>query len=426
MMERKFTVKVSKPDQCRRVLSIEVPLEEVEREEGEIFRKLKSDLKIPGFRQGKVPAGYIRKNYADVIHSDAVRNLLPEVYEQALIRERIAPLGDPKFENLRAEKGEGITVEVTVEVRPEITIKNYKNIGIVAEKREIGEEDVDRALENLRERMSTFKVVDRPVGAKDFVVVDYAPMENGERIESKALKNYPVDMSSGGLLADFKAGIEGMRAGEEKEITVRYPDDFPEEDLAGRERRFHVSVREVKEKVLPGIDDEFVKQLGAGFASVAELRERIRADLVEEERKRYEHEVEEKVIDQIISREPFDVPETMVENYLASIIEEDRKRRPNVPSEEDREREIRKLYRDSAVRTVKKYFIIEAIKKQENVVVSEDEVNARIEEIAGEGEQKDEVVAYLKHPQRRSRIENELADEKVLNLLRESADIKSV
>ncbi|MBI4720963.1 MAG: trigger factor family protein, partial [Chitinivibrionia bacterium] len=131
LQDRNFTVQVSEPGQCKRMLTIEIPLEEVEKEEAAVFRKLKSDLKIPGFRKGRLPEKYIWKNYGDVIHSDAVQNLLPQIYEMALMKEKIAAVGDPNFESIKGKKGEPITLEVSVEVRPDISLKKYRDIEVL-------------------------------------------------------------------------------------------------------------------------------------------------------------------------------------------------------------------------------------------------------------------------------------------------------
>ncbi len=423
---RKFAVKVSSPAQCKRLLSLVIPVEEVKKEEDQIFKKLRSDLKIPGFRKGKVPPEFIKKNYGEVIHSDAVRNLLPAVYEEALEREGIAPLGEPNFENIKAEKDTDISADIAVEVRPEVRIGKYKDLSVKAEKHEIGDSDIDEAMQSIRERMASFRVVEREAGENDYLVIDYAPIINGEIDRKKLLKNYPVDMSSDNLLPDFRDGLKGVKPGDKKEFTVHYPADFPEKELKGQDRDFHVEVREVKEKVLPELNDDFVKQLDSGLTSVAELKKRVREDLIEQEIKRYAHEIEEKVIDVIIKNEPFEVPEAMVNNYLASVLEEDKKRRPRVDDEEAREKEVRNLFHDSAVRTVRKYFIMESVRVQENIKISDEELSGRMDKLAGTSERKDEILGYLRSPDQKSRIEAELADEKVLKLLRESADIKKV
>jgi trigger factor len=412
---------------CKRVLSIEIPAEELDREKAVVMAELRRDLKVPGFRKGKVPSKYIEKNYKEAIHSDAVRNLLPSVYEGALVREGITPISEPKFDNVKTEEGDTISFEVTVEVRPEVTIEDYRGIKVKVKKKEIMDSDVDAALEHLREGTTTLRVVDREVREGDFVLVDYGPLLDSGEIDSKLFAtNYPVDLSGQNLLKEFREGLIGLSTGEEKDIFVQYPDDFPEKETAGTSKTFRVKVKEIKEKELPELDDEWAKRVGGDkFSSLEDLRTQIRKDLTEEEDKRASHDAEEQIIDKLIERNAFDVPEAMVSNYLRSVLDEDRKRRPNVPDEAERERELTEQFHGVAVRTIKKYFVLEAVGKQEQIDARPDDVEAKIEQLTNEGRHEpEEVKAYFRNPQRRRSLENELRDRKILDFLRENANVK--
>jgi trigger factor len=424
--EKKFAVSVEAPSECKRLLSIEIPAGELEREKELVLAELRRDLKVPGFRKGKVPVKYIEKNYEEVIHNDAVRNLLPHIYEEALVREGIVPIGEPRFENVKAKGGEPITFDVAVEVRPNPEIKGYQGLKIKVEIKKIEDAKVDETLDHLRERMTTLKVVDRDVREGDIVVIDYGPLlESGEIDKKSFAQNYPVDLAGESLLKGFREGLVGMWTRDEKEVTVDYPDDFPEKDMAGTSKRFRVTVKEIKEREMPELNDDFAKRVGQGFETLEDMKRKIREDLIEDEDKRSRHEAEEKIIDKIIENNQFEVPDAMVNNYLTSILEEDRQRRPDV-DEEVREKEIREHFRKSAVRTIRKYFILEAISKQESIEVDDAEVDARIEEMAQGGEERsEEVKAYFANPSRRRSLTNDLHDQKVLAFLRENADIKA-
>jgi trigger factor len=424
--ERKFTVRVESPGECKRLLRIEVPWEELAAEEARVAEELRHDVKVPGFRKGKVPQKYVEKNFGDTIRSEAVRNLLPAVYEDALVREGIAPIGEPRFDNVKTDEGKPITMDVTVEVRPDPTISGYKGIKVKVEKKSIDDDAVDETLGQMREQMSTLKVVDRPIKENDTVIVDYGPvMDDGEVDKERLATNYPIDLSRGNLLPEFHEGLLRLSTGEETEITVNYPDDFPEQENAGKTKRFHVRVKEIKEREMPEINDEFAQQLGGKFQNVAELRERLKKDLIEDEDKRFEHNAEQKIVDQLIDKNPFEVPDAMVENYLASVLEEDRKRRPQVPDEKQRVEEINQHFREVAVRTIKKYFILEAIKKQENIALDDKEVESKIEELVGDStDRADEIRAYFRHPEHRRSLESDLLDRKVMGFLKENAQIK--
>ncbi len=424
--ERKFTVTVSSPSQCKRVLALQISKEEVEKEKALAIDELRRDLKVPGFRKGKVPLKFIEKNYGPVIHQDAVRNLLPAVLDDALINENIFPVGDPKFENLKAEEGEDITVDVEVEVRPDLEIKDYTGVKVLVEKRVIEDKDVRETLERVAEQKAVLTVVDRPAKEGDFVLIDYAPvLPDGEVDLTNLAENYPIDLGAEAVLPEFRKALVGLEIKEETDVTVKYPEDFPEKELAGTEKVFHATVKEIKEKRLPEINDEFAKELGGQFESLAALEGQIKDDLEQEEEKRRAHDVEEKIVDGVIAANEFDVPDAMVDNYIASILEQDKKRRPDVPDEAEREKEVREHFREPAVRTIKKFLILDAIRKQETIELGAEEVEERIEDLTKDaGDKADEVRAYFAHPERRRNLENELMDKKVMDFLREKAEVK--
>ncbi|MEJ2720106.1 MAG: trigger factor, partial [bacterium] len=396
------------------------------REEERVREALRRDLKVPGFRPGKVPLKYIEKNYGGAIHQDAVQNLLPAVYEDALVREGITPIADPKFDNLKSERGEPISVDVEVEIRPNVAIEGYDAVEVSVEKRDVEDRDVDEALENLRQQNATLAVVDRKSKEGDFLLIDYAPvLESGELDRQKMSENYPVDLSSGSLLPEFHDGLLGLEVKDEKDIDVQYPADFPEKEIAGTKKRFHVTVKEIKEKRVPELDDEFARSLGGGFEDFSALKTRIHEDLVKEEEKRRAHEVEERIIDKLIERNPFDVPDAMVENYLSSVLEEDRRRRPNVPDESQRKAEIREHFTSAAVRTIKKFLILDAVRKQEGITASREEIDAKIDELSDtRGERTEEIKQFFRHPERRRNLENELLDKKVMDFLVAKANVR--
>jgi trigger factor len=420
-----FTVTVDSPSLCKRVLKLEIKEEALQAEKSRIRAKLQNDIEVPGFRKGKVPLSFIEKNYKEAIHTDAVQNLLGQAYHDALHSENLRPLGEPVFDNLEAESGNGAKVEANIEIKPVVEVTDYKGVSVEVEKKEVGEKQVDETLENIRQRMSTFRTVDRASEAGDYMVIDLAPyLESGELDEKARQTNYGVSLDSENLLAEFRTGLTGMKAGEEKEILIRYPKDFPDEALADKEKNFHVKVTEVKEQLLPELDDAFAKTVVPDIESMDALKARVLDDLQKEGEIQLKKETQERIIDKIIEKNQFEVPDAMIENYMTSLIDEDRKRRPNVESEETREKEIREMFREAATRTVRKYFILEAVVRQENLAVSAEEFETKIAAIADEMHQPVEEVRklFLKTEHRRN-LESDLLDEKVLNFLQENADV---
>jgi trigger factor len=421
-----FTVSVQENGQCGRILNLRIHDEAFQAEKSRVTDKLRRELNVPGFRKGKVPVGYIRKNYADLVHSEAVQNLLPEVYHQAVHSENLLPLTDPRFEKLTAKDGDGVSVEAHIEVKPEIRLTGYTGVSVTVERREIGDTDVEETLQGLRKHMATYSTVARPAQGDDLVVIDYAPvLESGETDEAARRRDYGVNLTSETLLPEFREGLAGLAGGGEKDISVQYPAEFPDAALAGKEKKFRVVVKEVKERLLPELDDAFAKNVAPNVESMEALRKRIREDLEKEEQSRYRQRVQESVIDNIIRNNEFEVPTAMVENYLTSLLEEDRRRRPQVDDESEREREIREMFHDVAVRGIKKFLIMEAVQKQENLTVSDSEIDQKVESLARDsGRPVEDVRKFLRDPARRRTLGNDLLDEKVLDFLRDHADIR--
>jgi trigger factor len=423
--DKYFTVTVDSPSLCKRTLKLEIKEEAVQAEKSRITAKLRNDIEVPGFRKGKVPRSFIEKNYKEAIHSDAVQNLLGQAYHDAIHSENLRPLGEPRFDNLEAEDGNGAKVEANIEIKPVIEVTDYTGVAVEVAKKEVGDEQVDATLENLRQRLSTFQTVERASAMGDYMIIDFAPyLESGELDEKARQTNYGVSLESENLLAGFREGLTGMKAAEEKEISIRYPKDFPDEALADTEKTFHVKVTEVKEQLLPEMDDAFAKTVVPDIESLAVLRARVLDDLQKEGEAQQKKETQEKIIDKIIEKNQFEVPDAMIENYMTSLIVEDRKRRPNVEDEETREKEIREMFHDAATRTVRKYFILEAVVRQEKLAISAEEFETKIAAIAEEMHQPlEEVKKMFLNPEHRRNLESDLLDEKVLNYLQENADV---
>ena len=397
----------------------------MEKERAAVRAELRRELRIPGFRKGKVPAGYIEKNYADVIATDAVRNMLPVVYEQGLARERLLPLGDPRFENVEFADG-ALRFDAAIEVRPDVVLKGYAGVNVEAPKRVVADEDVNRAVASVRERLAVFETVERPATSSDTASIDYVALdESGQPDEKARVKGYAVSLASESLLEEFRTGLVGMKAGDEKEIRVVYPADFGDADLAGKSRTFQVRMAEVKQKLLPEVDDAFAKRVDPASAGLLDLRLRIRKELEAEEEGRHRREVDDKIVDAIIAENPFEVPEVMVENYLASLVDEDRRHHGGA-GDEAREQEIRQMFRESAERMIRRYFVLDAVKRQENIGVTSADVEERIRRMAQHlGRPEEDVRRALEQPGRRRGFENDLLDEKAMAFLRERAAVKS-
>ena len=248
-------------------VDVEVGPEEVEREVERTARTLGGDLKIPGFRKGKVPPPVVIQRVGrQAVLDEAVRRALPGWYEEAIGAAGIAAVGDPKVDLAELpEKGAPLAFSIEVGVRPPARLGEYRGLEAPRRQPDVADEAVERELDRLRERVASLETVERPAARGDFVVLDFLGTLHGEPFEGGEARGQLLELGSGRLVGDFEEQLEGASAGEEREVRVTFPDDYRVERLAGQEAVFEVTVREVKEKRLPQADDDFAAEAG-GFA----------------------------------------------------------------------------------------------------------------------------------------------------------------
>jgi trigger factor len=292
----------------------EVPPAEVQRRLEHAARRLGRDLRMPGFRKGKVPAPVvIRRIGRDAVLDEAVRGTLGRWYVEAIDAAGIHPVGEPDVDlgDLPPE-GQPLTFTIEIGVRPTATLGTYKDVEVGRREPEADPEAVDAELQALRERSARLETVEEPAGDGDFVVIDFAGTVDGEPFAGGEGRDQLVELGSGRLVPGFEDGLRGAAAGEHRSLTITFPDDYGAAELAGRTAQFAVDVKEVRRKDLPTLDDDFASD-AAGFDTLDELREDIAAKLLETDRQRVEAEFREAVLDAVVREATVEVPEGLVE-----------------------------------------------------------------------------------------------------------------
>jgi len=371
---------VTEPESWKRVISIEIPEEEVQSAFDEKLGKYKKDMKLPGFRPGKVPLSLVKQKYGSAIRAEAIDEPVQKSYREACEQNHINPISPAKVNDLKAAEGEPVSFSIETEVDPDIEIKGYQKLKIKPSPKKIKDSDVDEAVKGLQERFAEFKDVDREAKKGDFIKIEYLKVSiDGE--ERKDIKNpeYPVELGSENRIKDFDKGIIGHRAGETVNISVKFPKDYQDAQIAGKTGEFEVKIVAVQEKQLPEINEEFIKKLG-NFADENALREDIRKNLENEEANKAKNEACDKAIDTLIKDNPFDVPEARIEQFIDYMYQEAlRYNRNEAPlSRED----VAARYRDTAVRTIKRHRIIDYISQKENIKATQEEVDSHIQKLA--------------------------------------------
>src|SRR4051812_34184901 len=294
-------------------LDVEVPSEVLERELQSAAGMIGREMRVPGFRKGKVPAQVVIQQVGrEAVLDEAVRRALPNWYDEAVTDAGVNTVGDPKIDlKDLPERGNPLAFTIEVGVRPKAELGTYKGVEVGRREADVSSDEVQAELERLRESLASLETVEREAGDADFLVLDFTGTVEGEPFEGGEARGYLLELGSGRLIPGFEEQLTGAKAGEDREVKVTFPDEYPNEELAGKEAAFAVSVKEVKEKRLPELDDEFAIQAG-GFDTLDELRSDIETRLREADERTIESEFREAAVDAAGAEAKVDIPHELV------------------------------------------------------------------------------------------------------------------
>ena len=292
----------------------QVSPDEVQKSLERAARAIGRDMRIPGFRQGKVPAPVIIQRVGrEVVLDEAVRDTIPKWYVDAIDEAGISPVGDPDLDiGDLPEVGEPLSFTIEIGVLPEAKLGTYKGVEVGRAEPAAADEDVQAELDQLRERSGTLETADRPAKTGDFTVIDFLGKKDGEPFEGGEGRDFPLELGSGRFIPGFEEQLEGASAGDEVLVELTFPEDYQAENLAGEAVTFEVTVKEVKEKKLPELDDEFA-ETAAGFDSIDELREDIASRLREREEERIERAFRDAALDAAVAEATIELPDALIE-----------------------------------------------------------------------------------------------------------------
>jgi trigger factor len=360
-------------------LEFSITGQELAAAEDRAFRKLVKDVRLPGFRRGKVPRKIFEQTYgSQSVTSEAVDQIVPEVYAKAIREHDLQPVERPKVEILEESDGRPTRFKATVEVRPQITLGVYKGIGVSAPTPEVTEADVDRSLEALAKERATLVPVERPARLGDVATLDYEGTIDGEPFEGGRAAGETMELAEGRFVPGFVAGIVGMRPGETKNVEVRFPEDYPSPEVAGKDAVFQVALHDVKEVELPPIDDDFAKAVSTD-RTLDELRADLRRRLEAVAKGRARRAAANAILAQLLASHDFALPPSMVQSELNHLVEDAATGAARTGQTDE---ELRTSYRPEAESRVKASLLIEQIAKTENIAATPDDIAAELEALA--------------------------------------------
>lgn len=354
------------------------------------FRRLSKNAKLPGFRPGKVPRKIFEQAYgAGTITSEAMEDVVPQVYAKAVREHDLDPVDRPKMELLPEEDGQPTRIKAVVEVRPEIELGNYKGLPIKSEPVTVTDEDVDRAMSSLARDRATLVPADREARLGDVVTMDYEGKIDGVAFEGGTATGQQTELGEDRFIPGFATGIAGMKAGETKDVEAKFPEDYQQPDLAGKTAVFTITLHEVKELELPALDDEFAKAVSQSETLDA-LKDDIRARLASVAESRRRREMGNQLVEDLIGSHDFPLPDVMVEREIDSMVSDGAGMAARMGmSYEDylkaagkTEEDLRQEYRPEAERRVKGTLILESIAKAEKIQATPADIQSELQALA--------------------------------------------
>jgi trigger factor len=426
----KLQVAVADLSQCRKGLTVEVSVEEVNAAFEKTYVAYARHLKIPGFRPGRVPRELIKQRFAKEAEEEVVQNLVPEALQAAVAEHMLRVVGEPKIDELSVGQGEPLKFRATFEVMPEFELKEYKGLKLTKRVATVTDEDVDHALDHLRQSAAEFvPVEDRSSRDGDFVSVNlvgkYVEPPEEEDLKSDDVQ---IEIGANNVQSEFNENLRDVKAGDVREFRVQYPEDFSAEGLAGKTLDFTATVVAVREKEAPELDDEFARDFG-DYENLQQLRDKIRENMTASAETRADSSLREEVVKRILEDYDFEVPSALVEPQAT-----DRARefayllmRNGVPPQTIKEidwEERMNEFRPLAARDVRSALVFDKIGEAEKVEVSRWEVEAEIESMARmSGEPADQLKARLTKDDSLSSIEHRLRHQRALEAVIKHAEV---
>jgi len=413
----------------KREISVEIPAAEVVREtELQIVRYQKS-ARLPGFRAGHVPASIIRQRFGDGLKNDVIETLVPKYFRREAEKQGLIPVSQPRVTDLHIHDGEPLTFKASFEVLPEIQVEGYKDLRADKPEITVADEEVEQALTKEREQRATYTTVEgRALAAGDFAQasMDGKPKDSQDVAEAKAnpvhMDDVLIEIGGKNTVPEFTENLTGASAGDERTFDVSYPEDISDQRLAGKTFVYTVKINGIKQKNLPELNDDFAKELGE-FTSLDQVRKQVRENIEAEKRHTTEHAAKDKLVAELVRRNDFEVPESLVDRQIDLRLERGLRAlaAQGMKMEDLKKMDLPRLragQREQAIQDVKSSLLLERVADLEKIAVSDEDVNRELESLAKQSKQTSEAVrARLTEDGGLDRIRMRIRSEKTLDFL---------
>ena len=414
----------------QRKVSVEVPVETVASEFLRAYKTLGRRVRVKGFRTGKIPRSVLQGIYGDEVKGEVRSHLVQESLGEIIRARGLQIVSRPEIEANDLSEANAFSFSAIFEVKPEIIAKDYLGVELEKPKLAVTDSQIDEAMRRLQEGHARLELVtDRDVVRNgDFVTIDFDGTVEGRAFTGGRGENYTVEVGSGQALPQFEEAVTGLKVNESQSVKVNYPENYPNQEITGKVVNFSIVVREIKQKVLPVLDDDFAKDHGE-YASLDELRERIRARLADELQRYQAEDLKEKIISKLIETHSFAAPPSMVERQTRYLMEryQNQVGQSAAGGATPPMEEARNTLEARAIRQVQATLLLEKIAQLEKIELAEKEVQERIDDLArAAGERGKAVREFYSRPEARDDLRSQLVFERTLEFLLKHAQIKEV
>lgn len=416
--------------ECTREVEVEVPADEVSKSFRSVIKRYQKLARIPGFRPGKVPESVLRNRFAGSIREEVVEAILPQHFRAAIAEKGLKPVSQPQVSNLQLEEGQPLRFKAVFEVMPEFSVDGYQDVKVEKPETELTDAELDAELERIRDAHSTMEpvTVDRGLEDGDWAQINFTGELDGENAEGEnaqqPIGGQDVSVEIGGkdTVEAFSDALRGAKPGQELKFEVTYPGDFGQKRLAGKTVAYAVEVRGIRKKVQPELDDQFAKELGK-YESLEEMKQKLREHLASDKKHRAQVDTRNRLLDALVSRFSFAVPESLVQNQIDARLERGLRAlaAQGMRTEDMRKLDfdrLREAQREAAVNEVKGTMVLDRIADVEKIEVSDDEVERELQVISLQTrEPLENLRERLTREGNLARIREQLRREKTGNLL---------
>ncbi|MBZ0267190.1 trigger factor [bacterium] len=419
-------VEVEEQESWRRILTIEVPAEDVEKEYQQVAARVAKKVKLPGFRKGKVPATVVRKSFKGELDQEFLETVVPRAFGRALDETGIDPVSEPKFEELSFGEGRPLSFKADFDARPEFEIQGLTGLTADKEVPEVADAQVDEVVERFRKGHGELEEVDREAIQGDVLLLDYQAVEDdGTPIPGRQVKDYVLELGAGRVVEAFEETVAGATPGATRFAEVPYPEDYHDKTLAGTTARYEITVRKVQERRFPELTDALVAEK-TDLKDIEELRGKIREEIVLEADRGAVERLERALLEKVVDANPFDAPQALVAGLLDDFAQQRRSEAQYQGEDPDavNVEELKSANRDGAERQVRRMLVLDAIARREEIQVADEELRERVMQMAMmQGVQPRKLIEEFGGDRFLRRLSREIRDKKVLAFLVENAEI---